>query len=84
VAPVHIEDLIHFLATALVSPEHNQFSATLRMIGVCDLEPMNMGVMKGIRTVDPVLRRVVSRPPRARPTYLLLTGQAGSLPRYSG
>jgi hypothetical protein len=45
---MHIEDLIHLLAPTLVPPKHNQFSATLGMIWICDLYPMNMGVMKGI------------------------------------
>jgi hypothetical protein len=45
---MHIEDLIHFLAPTLAAPKHNHFSTTLRMIWICDLYPMNMGVMKGI------------------------------------
>jgi hypothetical protein len=45
---MHIEDLMHFLATALAPAEHKHFSTTLRMIGIRDLDPMNMGVMKGI------------------------------------
>ena len=47
-ATVHIDDLIHFLIPALVPPKHNNFSATLRMIWIRDLYPMNMGVMMGI------------------------------------
>jgi hypothetical protein len=45
---MHIEDLIHRLAAALALAKNNHFSTTLRMIGIGDLYPMNMGITKGI------------------------------------
>ncbi len=47
-APMYIDDLIHFLTKALAPLKHNHFGATLRMIWIGDLYPMNMGIMMGI------------------------------------
>jgi hypothetical protein len=65
VPSVHIEDLTHFLAPTLVPTEHNRFRATLRMIGKGNLDPMTMGVMKGIRAARQALWSFFQCPPRS-------------------
>ncbi len=45
---MHIEDFIHCLAAAHALAKDNHFSTTLRMIGIGNLYPMNMGITMGI------------------------------------
>jgi hypothetical protein len=46
---MHIDDLIHILVTVLAPAKYHDFSTTLRMIGISNLKPMNMG----IRNISP-------------------------------
>ena len=68
---MHIQDFIHRLAAALALAKDNHFSTTLRMVGIRDLYPVNMGITMGIRAGGARLRAL--RPGAARP--------AGTRPR---
>src|SRR3970282_1994263 len=59
VAPMHIQDFIHRLAAALALAKDNHFSTTLRMVGIRDLYPVNMGITMGIRTPRSLPRLVL-------------------------